>query len=258
MANEKEKKATSIADHIAHRVMLLEPLWFNLVKRPGKLLLIRPLLPKNEYTELDEYTDGSNVWAGKVKLKAVDEGWTVIDLNANEATREKIENAINTERPDLIMHYDHGAHFTLFGQKNDTPEPGLDESNIKIAFERIVSTVSCKSALGLGPTAIGEGVTSYLGYTTEHMFWTSFVGPFSEAANAANYALLECKTTQEAFDAGWAAHDQLYNYLLEEASRGNYGATFAAPYALYNRDGFTLLGSPRAVSCCYVVQEIVG
>lgn len=242
MAIDKERKDLFISERIEKRVNLLETVWVRELKAPGRLLLIRPRVPGDDYTVF-----GSNVWAGEVKTKALDEGWTVVDLNSNDATRENIEDAISTERPDLIMHYDHGGAMTLWGQEDDALEPGLDDLNINLASGRIVSTVSCLSASGLGPAGIAAGVTAYLGYTDLHSFWTGgYEGRFGEASNAANFALLECKSMQEAFDAGWAAYDQLYVDLLAE---GGFSATTVAPTALHDRDCFTLLGSTGAVAC---------
>ena len=146
----------------------------------------------------------------------------------------------------LVIHYDHGSAFTLWGQENNALEAGLDEQNIDTISGRILSTVSCLSASGLGPAAIGEGATSYLGYTDLHSFWTGYEDEFGEAANAANFALLECKTLQQAFDIGWAAYDDLYNDLL---AQGGFAANFVAPTALHDRDCFALLGSTTAMAC---------
>lgn len=241
MPGKEMKLDPEMMERVSTRVSVLEQLWHLQVSRPGKLLLIRPRVPGDAYTEI-----GSNNWAADVKQKALDEGWTVHDLHANDATRQKIEDAINADHPDLIIHYDHGSNMTMWGQKNNALEAGLDDSNIALASGRIVSTVSCLSAAGLGPTGIGVGVTAYMGYTDLHSFWTGYEDDFGEAANAANYALLECKTMQEAFDEGWAAYDQLYGDLL---ALGGFAANFVAPTALHDRDCFALLGSTSAVAC---------
>ncbi len=210
--------------------------WWTFCKK--KLLLIRPILPGDTYT-----TMGSNVWAGDVKTKAIAEGWDVRDLNGDDATRANIEDALNTYKPGLVMHYDHGSNFTMYGQNSGALEAGLDESNIALVSGRILSTVSCLSASGLGPDAITEGVTSYLGYTDLHTFWTDFPAEFGAAANAANFALLECKTLQEAFDRGWTAYDDLY----ADLHAGGFDMEAAA--ALHDRDCFALLGSTTNTAC---------
>ena len=213
-----------------NRVSKLQISWWK--PCPKRLLLIRPKVPGDTYTEV-----GSHGWAEDVKTKAISEGWDVTDLSANDATREKIEEAINNVKPHLIIHYDHGSSFTLWGQESDALEPGLDDSNIALASERMVSTVSCQSANGLGPFAITQGVVSYVGYTENHSFWTHKTAEFGAAANATNFVLLEGGTAQDAFDAGWDAHDVLYNNLLAA------GDLTTAATALHDRDCLALLGS---------------
>ncbi len=222
--------------------------WWELCRK--KLLLIRPKKPGDTYTEM-----GSNVWAGEVKTRATALGWDVKDLDANSATRTNIENELNNYRPGLVMHYDHGSDYTMWGQNSGVLEAGIDESNIALAAGRIMSTVSCLTASGLGPDAISKGITSYLGYTDLHIFWTNFPTEFGAAANAANFALLECKTMQEAFDLGWAAYDQLYSDLMAG------GHNLEASAALHDRDCFALLGSTNAIACpsckCHALPLVI-
>lgn len=200
-----------------------------------KLLLIRPRIPGDGYTEL-----GSYAWAADVKQKALDEGWQVRDLGVNEATRERIEQEMADFNQTLLMHYDHGSSFTLWGQENNGSEAGVDELNVGQASGSLISTVSCQSASGLGPAAIGEGVKSYIGYTENHVFVTNRIAEFGVASNAANFALLEGKTSQEAFDLGWLAYDNLVTQML------GIGDDFSAGWAMHDRDCLALLGDPAA------------
>ena len=203
-----------------------------------KLLLIRPRIPGDDYTELGSYD-----WAGLVKQKALDLGWVVTDLGGNDATRENVESKINEVKPNLIIHYDHGSTFTLWGQEADSLEPAIDSANVGRLANRITSTVSCSSAGGLGPLAITNGATSYLGYDEHHVFVSGYQDKFGEASNAANYALLECKTVEEAYQAGIAAYNDLYNDLM---STGDF---FAAGWVLHDRDCFVMLGSSDVNAC---------
>lgn len=206
--------------------------------RKKKLLLIRPRKPGDDYTELGSYD-----WAGLVKQKALDLGWVVTDLAINDATRENVESKINEVKPTLIIHYDHGGTFTLWGQESNALEPAIDSANVGLLANRITSTVSCKSADGLGPLAITNGATSYLGYDENHAFVIGYQDRFGGAANAANYALLECKTVEEAYQAGIDAYTHLYNDLIAS------GDVFAANWVLHDRDCFVMLGSNDANAC---------
>jgi hypothetical protein len=211
------------------------PWWLTCKKR---LLLIRPRVPGDNYTNL-----GSYVWAEDVKTKALAEGWEVKDLGINDATREKIEDALTNWNPALVIHYDHGSSYTMWGQEANALEPGIDTGNVAMASGHVVSTVSCLTAGGLGPDAITKGIVAYIGYTDLHTFWTNFPTEFGAAANAANFALLECKTVQEAFDLSWAAYDDLYNDLMAS------GHALEASAALHDRDCLALLGTTTAVAC---------
>jgi hypothetical protein len=250
MAPQKIAREPDIMARVTERVAMLEKAWQFHATRPGKALVIRPRVPGDDYTTL-----GSNVWGANAKQKALDEGWDVVDLDANAATRAAIEAAITNEQPDLVLHFDHGSAMTMWGQDANALQAGIDDVNVHLASGRIASTVSCDTASGLGPAAIGAGVRAYLGYTLHHIFWTPYQDEFGVAANAANYALLECKTMQQAFDAGWAAYDQLYNDLL---AMGGAAANLVAPSALHDRDCFALLGTASAVACPLVLHCMVG
>lgn len=210
---------------------------FHLYRRK-KLLLIRPRKPGDDYTELGSYD-----WAGLVKQRALDLGWAVTDLAINDATRENVESKIEEIKPNLIMHYDHGGTFTLWGQESNTLEPVIDSANVGLLANRVVSTVSCDSASGLGPLAIADGATSYLGYDEHHAFVIGYQDRFGEASNAANYALLECKSIEDAYQAGIDAYNDLYDDLMLT------GDFFAADWVLHDRDCFVLLGSSDANAC---------
>lgn len=215
---------------------------FHLYRRK-KLLLIRPRKPGDDYTELGSYD-----WAGLVKQRALDLGWAVTDLAINDATRENVESKIEEIKPTLIMHYDHGGTFTLWGQESNTLEPVIDSANVGLLANRVVSTVSCNSASGLGPLAIADGATSYLGYDEPHGFVIGYQDRFGEASNAANYALLACKSIEDAYQAGIDAYDDLYDDLM---STGDF---FAADWVLHDRDCFVMLGSSDANACPAVLR----
>lgn len=196
------------------------------------LLIIRPKVIGDPYTELFSFPA-----AELVKTKANSEGWLITDLQANNSSREKLTWAINEKNPDFIIHYDHGHDFHLSGQENNIFEPALDSSNVNLLSGRAVSTVSCRSAAGLGPLAISSTCRAYLGYDEPHWINTGFINEFTEASNEANYALLEGKTFQEAYDAGYAKYTQKYYQILPID-------TMAAALMLFDRNHLVRLGNP--------------
>ena len=199
------------------------------------LLIIRPKFPNDLYTNLFSFPA-----AELVKKKAIDESWNVTDLAINDANRANVTQKINSGAFDFIIHYDHGGDFVMCGQNNNLFENAIDSNNVDLLKGRAASTVSCDTAIGLGPLAITTGTRAYLGYRDLHWVWFSWTSQFTEAANSANYALLEGKTFQEAYNIAYAKHTQMYNQILAAND------VPAASSMKHNQDVLTLLGGPNA------------
>ncbi len=199
-----------------------------------KLLIIRPNVPGDNYTSMFSYPS-----AELVKNKAIAEGWTVTDLQGNNTNRANVESNINTTKPDYVIHYDHGSNFTLYGQNANAITPAIDDANVGLLSGRAVSTVSCESALGLGPLAIASTAKAYLGYDELHWVNLWHLDKFMEASNAANNALLEGKNFQEAYDIAYAKYTEKWAEIVD-TDEG------AAALLLHDRDHLTLLGDASA------------
>jgi hypothetical protein len=199
------------------------------------LLIIRPKFPNDGYT-------GNFSFAAceQVKTKAIAEGWTVTDLAINDANRAKVTQIINSMPIDFVIHYDHGGDYVMCGQNNNAFENAIDNNNVALLKGKAASTVSCDTAIGLGPLAITSGARAYLGYHDLHWVYYAWMNQFTQASNAANFALLEGKTFQEAFNTAYSIYTTMYNQVLA----GN--DIPAAAAMLHNRDCLTLLGDPNA------------
>jgi hypothetical protein len=227
------------ASNIAASSMLSSSLSINKIKKiwytTKNLLIIRDKFPN------DGYTGSFSFQACElVKNKAIAEGWTVTDLQMNDTNRAKVTQTINSNRFDFIIHYDHGGDYVMYGQNNNAMEHAIDDANVNLLKSKAVSTVSCDTAIGLGPLSITSGTRAYLGYHDLHWVYFAWTNQFTQAANAANFALLEGKTFQEAFDIAYNVYTQMYNQILA----GN--DTVAAAAMLHNRNCLTLLGEPVA------------
>jgi len=110
---------------------------------------------------------------------------------------------------------------------------------VNLLSGRAVSTVSCESANGLGPLAIASAAKAYLGYDDLHWVHLWYLDKFNEASNAANNALLEGKTFQEAYDLAYAKYTEKWAELVGSDPG-------AAALLLHDRDHLTLLGNPSA------------
>lgn len=217
-------------------VIVKFPYWKYFFKK-SKMIMIRPKLPNDLYTEQFSY-DAAEL----VKNKAISENWTVIDLKMNDASREKVSYNINEENPDFVCHYDHGGTYTLWGQENNAMEAAIDTNNVDLLKNRAVSTVSCLSAGGLGPSAISACAKAYLGYDDLHWVHLWYTNRFTEAANEANFALLEGDNFGEAYERGYSKYTEKWQELVA------LGADYAAALMLHDRDHFVRLGSYYATA----------
>ncbi len=199
-----------------------------------KLLIIRSSVPGDKYTTYFSFLCGE-----KAKEKAVAEGWTVTDLQANNTNRATVEQTIRDFKPDFIMHFDHGSQYTIYGQDKNAIVAVLDAANSNLFEGRAVSTVSCESALGLGPLAVDSSAKVYLGYDDLHWVHLWYISDFIEASNAANYALLEGKTFQQAYDLAIAKYNEKYDKLVTLD-------TTAAGLMLEDRDRLIIVGDAAA------------
>ena len=230
------------------KLVLQKLAYSNLIKlRFGvskKLLIIRPKVIGDNYTSMFSYQA-----AEQVKSKAITEGWTVTDLQANDTNRANVEQTINSINPDFIIHYDHGSSYALYGQNNNVITPILDATNVSLFDGKAASTVSCESAMGLGPLAVDSNVRAYLGYDDLHWVHLWYVNKFTEASNAANYALLEGKTYQQAYDLAIQKYNEKYDELVPvDAS--------AAGLMLHDRDHLQLIGNTSAKATGIVISRI--
>jgi hypothetical protein len=206
-------------------------LWYT----TKNILIIRPKFPNDNYTSLFSFSA-----AEQIKTKAGTEGWNITDLAINDANRTKVTSTINSKLFDFIVHYDHGGDFVMCGQNNNQFENAIDNLNVDLLKGKAASTVSCDTAIGLGPLAVTSGARAYLGYNDLHWVYFAWTSQFTQAANAGNIALLEGKTYQEAYNIAYNVHTTMYNQILAAND------VPAASAMLHNRNCLTLLGDPNA------------
>jgi hypothetical protein len=209
-----------------------------------KLLIIRPKVNGDNYTSMFSFQA-----AELVKTKAVAEGWTVTDLQATDTNRANVESTISSINPDFIIHYDHGSDYALYGQTNNIITAILDAANVTLFEGKAASTVSCESATGLGPLAVDSNAKAYMGYDELHWVHLWYVSKFTEASNAANYALLEGKTYQEAYDIAMLKYEEKYAELLSLDS-------YAASLMLHNKDHLKILGNVSAKASGVILSKV--
>lgn len=201
-----------------------------------KLLVVRPKFLK------DSYCSNFTIPASKQLIKAAGKlQWDINVLTGNDTNRANVENEIKTYSPDFIVHYDHGSWSGLRGQDSNQKIYALDMNNVGVLKGHAVSTVSCNSAGGFGPSAIGGGARAYLGYGSIVYVYYKYAAKYIDAANAANIALLEGKTFGQAWQIGYDTYTKHYQDLLANNS-------LAAAAMLTSRNGLKRLGDTRVVA----------
>ena len=220
-----------------------------------KLLLIIPNDPTDDFTSKFSYPA-----AALLPNYAIQKGWNVKVLGPPLepiADRNNVESNLPPNwNPDLIIHYGHGMPSELKGSGkvivlNCRGQPKNVPDSLKWA---VVSTVSCFSALDLGECALkknrivrGKSKGGFLGYKGPMgANYGAYKDHFIRAANAANYALLEGKSFEEAGQIGYNQYTTELNDL--HALNDLYVELFVAPMMWADRLFFTRLGEPTATA----------
>ena len=210
---------------------------FTLFPRYCHILLIAPHHASPDYTDwsilgADDFFTFANPIA------------TVKYLKDTQATRVNVEKELKTFNPKLVVHYDHGGTNAIYGESSiNTPQAVIDTSNADKLWLRVMSTISCLSASGLGPTAIGKGCSCYIGYNDLHWIVTTTHQAFWNCGSMVHKKLALGYTTQTGYDAA------IITYNANIAHFASIGDTFTAVHLQMDRDRLTLLGSKTATTC---------
>jgi hypothetical protein len=188
--------------------------------------------------------------AKDAKNKALSGGWTVFEYGGSNATKANIENSIQNDNPDFVLHFDHGNNYQLGGNGVVFDALPVNVTNVHLLSGRSISTVSCNSANGLGPAAINSNTRAYVGYSLHFKFLEDLVksyfpviwGKWIEATNAANKALLEGETYQTAEDIALKVYQEKIDELILM------GELVVASNLTNNKNGLKRLGLKQAVA----------
>ncbi|MDD2251715.1 MAG: hypothetical protein WCS74_04370 [Dehalococcoidales bacterium] len=210
---------------------------FTRFPRYCHVLLIAPHHTSPDYTDYSiQGADDFFAFAGSIA--------TVKYLRDAQATRANVEKELKEFNPRLVVHYDHGGTNAIYGESvANNPQAVIDTANSDKLRMRVASTVSCLSASGLGPDAVGKGCTSYVGYNDLHWIVTSTHMAFWNCASKVHQKLVLGYNTKNGFDSAIATYNTNIAYY------SSIGDTFTAVHLQMDRDRLTLVGSQTATTC---------
>ncbi|MDE1810878.1 MAG: hypothetical protein KGH66_02455 [Candidatus Micrarchaeota archaeon] len=128
----------------------------------GKCLLItRP--------DHDDVTFYLSKWGEKIMDEAKENDFKILDLNGSKANRATFESYNSKNQVNFIIFNGHGDGSTVTGYRNEPlVQQGVNDTTLR---SRIVYSISCSSASGLGKSAVASGATAYVGYTDDFVFF---------------------------------------------------------------------------------------
>jgi len=204
-------------------------------------LLVRP--------DFDKPTSYSHYYMGEFLDYAMETGrLDIIDLEAEEATKQNIVNSINQYDPMFCYMNGHGGPDTYTAQNKEVVMQTCTGDEILI--ERVVLMFSCLTGQRLGPDMVQKGVKSYIGWTVSFS-WIAQEKPetdkyapgFFEAVNVMAEVLIAGGSASEAMDASMDVWNRWIDYWSQ--SDDDY-ASLVIQHMVNNRNNQILLGEGGA------------
>jgi len=186
---------------------------------------------------------GAEWFKRNVVEPAKQNGFDVIDLHAEKATKTEVMRAIREKNPRYVAGIGHGNKHLFTGQNGKTIFIIDDKDTCEASENRIIHLLSCITAVELGPYMVDCGADAYLGYNDvfgfkidENDFPNKYATPFFDSDTAIDRAFFAGKTAKQAYQD---AIDR-FNYWLEHAPE------VCKPLLLHDRNALTLLGDENA------------
>jgi hypothetical protein len=153
---------------------------------------------------------------------ATAQGYTVVDLYAEDARLVKFEAEMNASPPPDVV--------CCFGHANENSQRGQDLEvllqvgmNDQLMSGKKADLMSCLSAVQLGPSMVQKGCPVYLGYSGDLTFVYDpdyesdplndpYAKGFFDCCLATGYALILGKTPKEIYDLTLQRYDFWWDY----------------------------------------------
>ena len=118
--------------------------------------------------EHDDTTYVLSSWCKSSIDFAKSHGFNVVDISKEKVTKKEVEGRLKKSNPNLVVFIGHGNESSIAGDKR-APIIVVGE-NEKLLKNKIIYSISCKSAKILGQKSIDSGAISYAGYVDDFIF----------------------------------------------------------------------------------------
>ncbi|MDZ4227839.1 MAG: hypothetical protein U1E54_01195 [Candidatus Levybacteria bacterium] len=193
------------------------------------------------------------MWTEQVIEQAHKHQIKVLDLDKNNATKQKFTSYINKHKSKLVFMNGHGDENRIAGDKDEIIiESGVNEQLLE---DKIVYVRSCNVAAGLGSISIKSGTIAFIGYLKRYSLGytpSSMFNPlgdrvaklFLEPSNLIPVSLIKGNTVREAYRKSQTA--MLKNFLFMLSTKATKEQKDAAPSLWRNRKYQVILGDGNA------------
>jgi hypothetical protein len=185
---------------------------------------------------------------GHVVQYARNRGWEVTDLQAEQAVKQNVFNELQQNDPEYFYGFGHGSGVMYTG---DTEQEIFSVGNTQILADRIISLLSCLTAISLGPDIIAKGGNAYAGYDVEWTWITEdgtdedpyndkYARGLYESANELWVAVIENNDFATAVQRCIDKYNSWIDYWINENPEDEYSQE-AIRWLAWNRDGLVMI-----------------
>lgn len=108
-------------------------------------------------------------WTTSIIIFAKNKLIPTFDLTRNKANKTNVDSYIKRHQPKLLFMNGHGSATTITGQNSITLVDIND--NFKYFANLILYARSCRSAITLGQKMVDQGLSAYIGYVSDFIFF---------------------------------------------------------------------------------------
>ncbi len=176
-----------------------------------------------------------------------------VHFEHKRVNRKEVESFIRDKSPGLVVFNGHGNNDMVAGYGQ---EPLIVRGeNDDLLKEKLVYSISCSSAKGLGMSACMNGAKAFIGYEDEFVFLfdknktatplkDEIAQNFLEPSNALIKSLLKGNTVKDAYESSQNAFSKKIEKLLSSEAMPGSESTIA--FLLWDKSIQTFRGNPEA------------